>query len=378
MVMENVRRMVVKVGTGIIAEKSGRISRKRLTGLVDQIVSARNRDIDVALVSSGAIAAGMEKMGLERKPSDMESLQAVAAVGQGILVHMYTDIFGARGVPVGQVLLTQYDMTHRQQYLNARQALERLFEMGVVPVINENDTVATEEIKFGENDLLAALVASLTGADLLVLLTDTAGLHTADPRKQQGATLLRWVDRITDDIQELGGEAGSHLGSGGMSSKIQAAKIAVSAGIRAIIADGRSTGIVSDILDGKEVGTHFPPSAKVSSKKHWIGYAKTSRGRLVIDDGAANAIMEAGKSLLPVGVIEAEGEFEVGDALDIVDREGRVIGRGLTNYGATEAKRILGLRSEKISEIIGERAEEMIHRDLMVVYEDGPPSGGDE
>jgi glutamate 5-kinase len=377
MVMENVRRMVVKVGTGIIAEKSGRISRKRLTGLVDQIVSARNRDIDVALVSSGAIAAGMEKMGLESKPSDMESLQAVAAVGQGILVHMYTDIFGARGVPVGQVLLTQYDMTHRQQYLNARQALERLFEMGVVPVINENDTVATEEIKFGENDLLAALVASLTGADLLVLLTDTAGLHTADPRKQQGATLLRCVERITDDIQELGGEAGSHLGSGGMSSKVQAAKIAVSAGIRAIIADGRSTGIVSDILDGKEVGTYFPPSAKVSSKKHWIGYAKTSRGRLVIDDGAANAIMEAGKSLLPVGVIEAEGEFEVGDALDIVDREGRVIGRGLTNYGATEAKRILGLRSEKISEIVGERSEEMIHRDLMVVYEDGPPSGGD-
>lgn len=378
MAMENIRRMVVKVGTGTIAEESGRISRVRVTGLVDQVVSARNRGIDVALVSSGAIAAGMEKMGYERRPSDMESLQAVAAVGQGILVHIYADIFGASGVPVGQVLLTQYDMTHRQQYLNARQALERLFEMGVVPIVNENDTVATEEIKFGENDLLAALVASLTGADLLVLLTDTAGLHTADPRKHEGATLLRRVERITDDIQELGGEAGGRLGSGGMSSKVQAAKIAVSSGVHAIIADGRSTGIVSDILDGKEVGTYFPPSAKVSSKKHWIGYAKMSSGSLVIDDGAAKAIMEAGKSLLPAGVVEAEGEFQVGDALDIVDRKGKVIGRGLSNYDAAEAKRIMGLRSDKIAEIIGERAEEMIHRDLMVVYEDGTLSEGDE
>ena len=378
MAMENIRRMVVKVGTGTIAEESGRISRVRVTGLVDQVVSARNRGIDVALVSSGAIAAGMEKMGYERRPSDMESLQAVAAVGQGILVHIYADIFGASGVPVGQVLLTQYDMTHRQQYLNARQALERLFEMGVVPIVNENDTVATEEIKFGENDLLAALVASLTGADLLVLLTDTAGLHTADPRKHEGATLLRRVERITDDIQELGGEAGGRLGSGGMSSKVQAAKIAVSSGVHAIIADGRSTGIVSDILDGKEVGTYFPPSAKVSSKKHWIGYAKMSSGSLVIDDGAAKAIMEAGKSLLPAGVVEAEGEFQAGDALDIVDRKGKVIGRGLSNYDAAEAKRIMGLHSDKIAEIIGERAEEMIHRDLMVVYEDGTLSEGDE
>jgi len=378
MAMENIRRMVVKVGTGTIAEESGRISRVRVTGLVDQVVSARNRGIDVALVSSGAIAAGMEKMGYERRPSDMESLQAVAAVGQGILVQIYADIFGASGLPVGQVLLTQYDMTHRQQYLNARQALERLFEMGVVPIVNENDTVATEEIKFGENDLLAALVASLTGADLLVLLTDTAGLHTADPRKHEGATLLRRVERITDDIQELGGEAGGRFGSGGMSSKVRAAKIAVSAGVHAIIADGRSTGIVSDILDGKEVGTYFPPSAKVSSKKHWIGYAKMSSGSLVIDDGAAKAIMEAGKSLLPAGVVEAEGEFQVGDALDIVDRKGKVIGRGLSNYDAAEAKRIMGLRSDKIAEIIGERAEEMIHRDLMVVYEDGTLSEGDE
>jgi glutamate 5-kinase len=378
MAMENIRRLVVKVGTGIIAEESGRISRDRVTRLVEQIVYARNRGVDVALVSSGAIAAGLEKMGIEGRPSDIESLQAVAAVGQGLLVHMYADIFGAGGVPVGQVLLTQYDMTHRQQYLNARQTLDRLFQMRVVPIINENDTVATEEIKFGENDLLAALVASLAGADLLVLLTDTAGLHTADPHKDEGATLLRRVERITGEIEELGGEAGSRLGSGGMSSKVQAAKIAVSSGVHAIIADGRSPRVVPDILDGKEVGTYFPAAARVSSKKHWIGYAKKPSGRLVIDEGAAKALLEAGRSLLPAGVVEVEGDFQVGDALDIVDREGKVIGRGLSNYNSAEARRITGLRSDEIAEILGERAEEMIHRDLMVVYEDSPLPGGEE
>ena len=376
--MKIIRRMVVKVGTGIIAEQSGRISRDRVKGLVDQIVAARKRGVDVALVSSGAIAAGLEKMGLEKRPSDMESLQAVAAIGQGLLVHMYADIFALSGVSVGQVLLTQYDMTHRQQYLNARNTLERLFEMGVVPIINENDTVATEEIKFGENDLLAALVASLAGADLLVLLTDTAGLHTADPRKHEGATLLRRVDRITEEVEDFGGDAGSHLGSGGMSSKVQAAKIAVSSGVRAVIGDGRSPGIVADILDGKEVGTFFPAAKKVRSKKHWIGYAKKSSGRLVIDDGAAKAVREAGKSLLPAGVVEVEGDFQIGDALDIADRKGKVIGRGLSNYGAAEAKRITGLRSDEIAEILGERAEEMIHRDLMVVYEDDGPLSREE
>jgi len=370
--MEDVRRMVVKVGTGIIAEESGHISRERVMLLVDQVVSARRRGIDTALVSSGAIAAGMEKMGLEKRPSDMGSLQAVAAVGQGLLIHMYTDMFAASGVPVGQVLLTQYDITHRQQYLNARQTLERLFEMGIVPIINENDTVATEEIKFGENDLLAALVASLAGADLLVLLTDTEGLHTADPGKDEGATLLRRVERITEEIEEFGGEAGSRLGSGGMSSKVQAAKIAVSSGVHTIIADGRSPGVLSEILDGKEVGTCFPASAKFKSKKHWIGYAKMTSGRLVIDDGASRAIRESGKSLLPAGVVEVEGDFQVGDALEIVDLEARVIGRGLSNYDAVEASRIMGLRSDQIMDILGERPEEMIHRDLMTVFEESP------
>lgn len=377
-VMKDIRRMVVKVGTGIIAEESGRISRERVTALVEEIVSVLNRGIDVALVSSGAIAAGLEKMGLDRRPSDIQSLQAVAAVGQVLLARMYADIFGVSEVPVGQVLLTQYDMTHRQQYLNARHTLERLFELGVVPVINENDTVATEEIKFGDNDILAALVASLAGADLLVLLTDTSGLHTADPREHEGATLLRRVERITGEIEELGGETVSRLGSGGMSSKIQAAKIAVSSGVHTIIADGRSPGVVSDILDGREVGTYFPASAKVKSKKHWIGYAKMSSGCLVVDDGAAKAIVERGKSLLPAGVVELKGNFQVGDALDIVDRRGRVVGRGLSNYDAAEAQRIIGLRSDRIAEILGERPEEMIHRDLMVVFEDIPLSGEKE
>lgn len=365
-----IQRMVVKVGTATITEESGRVSHQRVKQLVDQVAGARLRGIDAALVSSGSIAAGMEKMGMDRRPREMESLQAVAAVGQGLLVQMYAEIFGGRGITVGQVLLTQSDMTHRQQYLNARHTMERLFEMGVIPVINENDTVATEEISFGDNDMLAALTASLAGAQLLVLLTDTEGLYTADPRKHREARLLKRVDRITDETLEIGGETGSSRSSGGMSSKVQAAKIAVSSGISVVIADGRAPGVIDDILDGKEVGTYFPASAKVASKKHWIGYAKKSKGLLVVDNGAVRAVSEGGKSLLPAGVVEVDGDFQVGDAVDIVDTDGRKIARGLSNYSIEEARRIKGLRSGEVADILGEKEEEIVHRDFLVVFDE--------
>ena len=366
--MNAIRRMVVKVGTAIIAEQSGRISRERAAKVASGIVDARNRDIDVVLVSSGAIAAGMERLGLETRPKDMESLQAAASVGQGILVGMYTDLFGERGVTVGQVLLTQHDMTHRKQYLNARHTIERLFDMGVVPVINENDTVATEEISFGENDMLAALVASLVGADLLVLLTDTAGLHTADPRRSEGARLIQRVDMITEDIESLGGETGSELALGGMSSKVQAAKVAVSTGVSTIIADGREPSIIKDILDGEEPGTFFLAAEKVRSKKRWIGYARGSRGRLLIDEGAAMALVAKRKSLLPAGVVAVEGDFDVGDSVDIVGPGGSVLGRGISSYSFKEADSIKGLRSDQIKKILGEKGEEIVHRDELVMF----------
>lgn len=367
--MDRVRRLVVKIGSAIITESSGGVSPDRLAMLVEQVADAVDSGVEVAIVTSGAIAAGIEKMGTGERPRDTETLQAVAAVGQGVLMSLYAEIFGSRGLVTAQVLLTQSDMTHRQQYLNARHTLERLFQLGAVPVINENDTVASDEITFGENDLLSALVASLVAADTLVLLTDTGGLHTADPRRSEEAVLITRVERITDEIESLCGGVGSELASGGMSSKVQAAKIAVNSGVRTFIADGREPCVISRILAGEEVGTLFVPLVRVRSKKHWIGYAKKSKGRLVVDPGAANALRKDGRSLLPAGVLEVEGDFLIGDSVDIVDTGGRLIGRGLTNYGASEAKAIRGLRSEQIEEVLGEAGEEIIHRDRLAVLD---------
>ena len=365
--MDRIRRMVIKVGTATITEPSGRLSRERIRRLAGDVTEARERGIDVALVSSGAIAAGLERMGMDERPEDVQTLQAVAAVGQGILVRKYSDLFAAEGITAGQVLITQHDITHRQQYLNARRTLEKLFEMGVVPVVNENDTVATEEITFGDNDMLAALVASLVGADLLVLLTDTEGLLTSDPRDREDAKLIRRVEKVTEEIEGVCGEPGK-MGLGGMSSKVQAAKSAASTGVNVIIADGRSRGTVTDILDGKEPGTFFSATGKVPARKHWIGYARISRGELVVDEGAARALQVRRKSLLPAGVIEVRGDFGIGDCVDIVDAGGRVIGRGLTEYGSDEARRIAGLKSAQITRVLGARGEEIINRDEMVVF----------
>jgi glutamate 5-kinase len=365
--MDKIKRAVIKVGTATITESSGRLSRPRVRRLTTQIGEARSRGTDVALVSSGAIAAGMEKLKMSERPAEVEALQAVAAVGQGILVRKYTDLFAESGVTAGQVLLTQHDITHRQQYLNARRTLDRLFAMGVVPVINENDTVATEEITFGDNDMLAALVASLVGADLLVLLTDTEGLFTKDPRKKGDAKLIRRVEEVTEEIERLGGDAGDK-GLGGMSSKVQAAKAAVATGVSVIIADGRSSGIVNRIFAGEEPGTFFVAAGKVPSRKHWIGYARISKGTLTVDEGAAKALLVRRKSLLPAGVTAVDGDFKVGDCVDIVDQSGKVIARGLAGYDANEARRIAGMRSDQVTRVLGEKGEEIVNRDELVVF----------
>ncbi|MFH1149613.1 MAG: glutamate 5-kinase [Actinomycetota bacterium] len=366
--------MVIKVGTAVITEESGRVSRERASAVVDGIAAAKEAGVDVALVSSGAIAAGVERLGLDRRPADLDTLQAVASVGQGLLMTMYADMFASRGITAGQVLLTQYDITHRQQYLNARHTLDRLFSMGVVPVVNENDTVATEEITFGDNDMLAALVASLVKADLLVLLTDTAGLHTADPRTSGDARLIEVVEKVTEEIECLGGEAGSDRALGGMSSKVQAAKAAVSTGVATIIADGREPSTIRRVIEGERPGTYFPAAGRVTSKKHWIGYATMACGTLVVDAGAVRALEERGGSLLPAGVTDVRGEFGIGDSVDIEDTSGRLIARGLSNYSSTEARKVKGLRSQQVEQVLGERAEEMVHRDELVVF--GPEAGG--
>ncbi|MBN2168057.1 MAG: glutamate 5-kinase [Actinobacteria bacterium] len=368
--MAEKKRVVVKAGTAIITEESGRINRKSAGELVRQLADIKAGGADVILVSSGAIAAGMEKMHIDVRPEDIETLQAVASVGQGLLVQMYADLFREEGVTVGQVLLTQQDMSYRQHYLNARSTLNRLLKMGVLPVVNENDTVATDEITFGDNDMLAGLVSTLVEADLMILLTDIGGLYTADPRISDDAMLIERVEKITRDIEDIGGEAGSRVSTGGMSSKIQAVKVAASTGVNSLIANGKEPGILTRIISGEKTGTYFPASGRVGLRKHWIGYAKKSSGKLVIDEGASHALVEGGRSLLPAGVKAVEGKFHVGDSVDIVDESGELVGRGVSSYSSDEADRIKGLRSDRICEVLGEAGEEIIHRDVLIVFKE--------
>ncbi len=364
----SLQKIVVKVGSAVLTDSRGRISSARVSSLAGQIAEARARGVDVALVSSGAIAAGMGRMKIARKPEDVTELQAAAAVGQGILMHTYSEMFAPFSVPVAQVLLTQADMNHRQRYLNARRTLTKLFEMGVVPIINENDTVAIEEITFGDNDMLGALVAGLLKADLLFLLTDTAGLFTADPRKSEEAGLIERVDVIDEKIRRLAGEAGTSTATGGMSSKIEAISAAASAGVDSIIVDGRKGKAILDVLDGGKVGTYFPAGATRASRKHWIGYAKQSEGSLVLDRGAVEAVTHRGKSVLAAGVLKVEGDFRTGACLDLLDEKGTIVGKGLSSYDSADALSVKGMRSQKVREVLGEKPEPLVHRDSMVVF----------
>ena len=370
-----IARIVVKVGSAVLTDRRGMISRKRVSSLVDQLSEARKRGVEVALVSSGAIAAGMGRMELRRRPEDVTELQAAAAVGQGILMQTYSELFAQSGITVAQVLLTQADMNHRQRYLNARRTLEKLFELGAVPVVNENDTVAIEEITFGDNDMLGALVAGLLKADLFVLLTDTGGLYTSDPRKSGKPKLIRRVEVIDHRIRKLAGEAGTDVSTGGMSTKIEAVAVATSAGIDSVIADGRNGHAVLGLLDGREEGTLFPASGGATSRKHWIGYAKKSAGKLVLDEGAAIAVAARGKSVLAAGVVGVEGEFHLDDCVDIVDERGRLIGRGLSSYNAVDAGKVKGMSSQKAREVLGEKLEPLVHRDSLMVFKENLEPG---
>jgi glutamate 5-kinase len=321
----------------------------------------------VVIVTSGAIARGMRVLDLPLRPRAMDELQAASAVGQGKLYRVYDELLRDRGVASAQVLLTFFDMSARTHYLNARQTLQRLLAWRVIPVVNENDTTTTDEISFGDNDFLAAQVAVLIGADLLVLLTDTEGLHTADPRREPAAEL---VPEVTDfealDAFQIG-HAGSALGSGGMRSKVVAAEMATAAGIEAVIASGLRAGAVRDAVAGEASGTRFPPrESRYSSFKLWLRYAKPSHGRVTVDAGAARALREGGTSLLPVGIVEVEGGFDAGDAVDVVDGDGR-IGKGICNYSAAELRQVQGLKSAQVRELIPRATEEAVHRDYFVL-----------
>ncbi|MEW6552894.1 MAG: glutamate 5-kinase [Actinomycetota bacterium] len=369
------RRVVVKVGTYTLSDAAGRLDRSHMEDLVEQVASLRAAGLEVILVSSGAIAAGVELLGLPERPQDIPSLQAASSVGQGELLHLYSSFFAERGILVGQVLFTQYDFAHRQQYLNARNAFRRLLEQGVVPLVNENDTVAVEEIRFGDNDRLAALVAVLTEADLLIMLSDIKGLFTADPKKDNAARLIHEVERITPEMIAAAGRAVEEHSSGGMSAKLEAARIATASGIGVVIARGRDPGVLSAIIGGRLVGTFFHPSKKrLRDQKHWIAFGARPRGTVVIDAGARDAILHGGKSLLPAGVVECKGNFAPGDAVEVIDEGGKRVARGLCGLSARELDGVKGLRSRDAARLLGdERGEEVIHRDYLVIVEKEEP-----
>jgi glutamate 5-kinase len=360
-------RVVVKLGTSVVADDAGEVRADVLAALCDDVAARHAAGDEVIIVTSGAIARGMRLLDLPIRPRAMDELQAASAVGQGKLYRVYDELLRNRGVTTAQVLLTFFDLSARTHYLNARQTLGRLLDWRVLPVINENDTTTTDEISFGDNDFLAAQVAVLTGAELLLLLTDTEGLYTADPRRDPQA---QPVAEVTDfgALEALRiGHAGSPLASGGMRSKVVAAEMATAAGIEAVIASGLRAGVVSAAVAGEDVGTRCrPQTTRYSSFKLWLKYAKPAQGCVAIDDGAARALREGGTSLLPVGVVAVDGTFDAGDAVEIA-RDGEVIGKGISNYSAAELRAVKGLKSDQVRARLPRATEEAVHRDYFVL-----------
>jgi glutamate 5-kinase len=360
--------LVVKLGSSIVAEHSGELRLSVVARICEEVADLHRTGVDVVVVTSGAIARGMHLLQMPMRPTAIEELQAASAVGQGRLYRTYDELLRERGVQTAQVLLTFFDMSARTHYVNARRTLETLLRWRIVPVINENDTTTTDDISFGDNDFLAAQVAVLTGARRLLLLTDTDGLYTADPRIDPAAA---HVDEVTDyeALAELQiGHAVSPIGSGGMRSKVVAAEMATAAGISATIASGLDAGVLQRAWAGEAVGTRFPPqSVRHSSFKLWLKYAKPSHGSVVVDAGAARALREGGTSLLPVGIVDVTGAFEAGDAVDVRGPDEAAIGKGITNYSAPELRRVMGMKSSEVRELMPRATEEAVHRDYFVL-----------
>jgi glutamate 5-kinase len=361
--------IVVKVGTNVLTGADGTLDPVRLQALADQVQRIRAAGRRVALVSSGAIGAGIGRLGLGRRPDDLRHLQACAAVGQSFLMRAYEECLAQHGVPTAQILLTAGDFDNRTRYLNARNTVLTLFEWGCLPIINENDTVSVAEIRFGDNDHLAAMVTNLLQAPLLVLLTVVDGLYSADPAADPAASLLTTVPSIDASVTEMAGSSKSALGSGGMRSKLRAARLATAAGESVIMANGSVPGVLDRVLAGEPVGTLFLPHDRtVPAWKRWLGFTAQPRGRLVVDDGARQAVQHQGRSLLPIGVLRGVGGFNKGDVVALAGADGTEFARGLTNYSSGDVARICGLRTEQIAEVLGALPyEEVVHRDNLVV-----------
>lgn len=363
------RRLVLKLGTSVLTAGSPQLNRPRMLEIVRQCARLHAAGVEVVVVSSAAITAGRERLGQRPAPLAMPTKQMLAAVGQSRLMATYEQFFDIYGIVAGQVLLTRSDLDDRSRYLNARDTLQALLAAGIVPIINENDAISTEEIKLGDNDNLSALVSNLIEADLLLILTDQPGLFTADPRTDPTAQLIAEVERIDDELRALAGGSRSGLGTGGMSTKLAAADLARRGGAEVVIAAGAVEEVVLRVAQGERVGTRFTPLAnRLESRKRWLLGGPAPAGHVTVDDGAAAALTRQGRSLLPVGVVGVEGQFERGETVRICNRAGREIARGLTRYGAASLKRIQGRRSEEIAGILGyENSPEVVHRDDLVV-----------
>ena len=359
-------RIVAKYGTSSLTEEHGEIDAAAVSKAAEELAAARSSGHEVVVVSSGAVAAGLPALGIpgEHRPRDARTLQAVSAVGQARLVQTWASHLAEHGLVAGQVLLAPLDFMVRSQYLHARSTLERMLELGVVPVVNENDATADDEIRFGDNDRIAALVAQLVGADVLVLLTDTPGLMDADPRFEAGASLIEEIVEVDHELEALAGGAGSDRGSGGMASKLAAAKMASWSGVRAVIAEAARPRVLLDAVEGTAgVGTVVRPrDRRLTARKLWIAFALPPEGSIVVDDGAARAVAAGGRSLLAAGVVEVRGRFEVDDAVEILDRAGRVVAKGLSRVDAATLRAMAGRRSSELF-----ASGEVVHADDLVV-----------
>ncbi len=366
--LKNRRRIVVKIGSALLTRDGQGLNSDGIQDWAAQLAQLRGRGMEVVLVSSGAVAAGMQRLGRSTRPHALHELQAMAAIGQMNLVQVYESAFQRHGLHAAQVLLTHEDLADRGRYLNSRSTLRTLLEFGVIPVINENDTVATEEIRFGDNDTLAALVTNLIEADLLLILTDQRGLYDRDPRQDPEAKLVTEGNAGDPQLLTMAGGSGA-LGRGGMRSKLLAAEKAARSGASTVIASGRESNVITRVLDGEAIGTHLlAAQGRVAARKQWLAGQLRAMGKLRLDAGAVKVIRDGGKSLLPVGVKAIEGAFTRGEIVSCLDPEGHEVARGLVNYSSEEAGRIIGKPSDKIESILGYIDEpELIHRDNMVI-----------
>jgi glutamate 5-kinase len=369
--LKPVKRVVVKAGSGILTTKAG-LNRKVINGLTIDICALRNKGIEVILVSSGAIASGLKKVGLTRRPESISQQQAVAAIGQSSLMMAYEKAFGRRGQKVAQILITRDDLNHRGRYLNARNTVFTLLTWKIVPIINENDTVVVDEIKFGDNDNLSAMVTNMTESQLLVNLTDIDGLYHKDPRTNRDARLIRVVEKVDREVMRYASSIPGFLGTGGMASKIRAAQKVALGGTPTIIANGLKPGILKKIFNGQEVGTLFmPQEVALRGRKHWIVFTKSPKGEIIIDRGAERALLKGGKSLLPSGIQEVRGRFSVGDSVVLLDGHNQELAVGMVNYHSGDIKKIMGLKSTEIESRLGyKHDDEVIHRDNLVITSD--------